>query len=68
MLLTIALTLYLHTGHGLHPKIAETSQMSLRDSHHYQPINVPTAGTQAFLMDYTLTERDMTHHAPSAGW
>jgi hypothetical protein len=21
--------------------------------HHHQPINVPTAGTQAFLMDYT---------------
>jgi hypothetical protein len=22
-------------------------------SHHHQPINVPTAGAQAFLMDYT---------------
>jgi hypothetical protein len=23
---------------------------------HHQPINVPTAGAQAFLMDYTLEE------------
>jgi hypothetical protein len=24
--------------------------------HHHQPINVPTAGAQAFLTDYTLRE------------
>jgi hypothetical protein len=30
--------------------------------HHYQPINVPTAGTQAFLMDYPQGERAITHH------
>jgi hypothetical protein len=26
-------------------------------------INVPTAGAQAFLMDYTKGERAITHHA-----
>jgi hypothetical protein len=30
---------------------------------HYQPINVPTAGAQAFLMDYPQGERAITHHA-----
>jgi hypothetical protein len=30
----------------------------LRTSHHHhQPINVPTAGAQAFLMDYPQGER-----------
>jgi hypothetical protein len=27
-----------------------------------QPINVPTAGARAFLMDYTQGERAITHH------
>jgi hypothetical protein len=36
------------------------------DSHH-QPINVPTAGAQAFLMDYPQGERAITHHAPIGG-
>jgi hypothetical protein len=31
-------------------------------NHHHQPINVPTAGAQAFPMDYTR-ERGITHHA-----
>jgi hypothetical protein len=31
--------------------------------HHHQPINVPTAGAQAFLMDYPPGERAITHHA-----
>jgi hypothetical protein len=31
--------------------------------HHHQPINVPTAGAQAFLMDYSQGERAITHHA-----
>jgi hypothetical protein len=31
--------------------------------HHHQPINVPTVGAQAFLMDYTQGERVITHHA-----
>jgi hypothetical protein len=31
--------------------------------HHHQPINAPTAGAQAFLMDYTQGERAITHHA-----
>jgi hypothetical protein len=36
---------------------------------HHQPINVPTAGAQAFLMDYPQGERAITHHAgPSADW
>jgi hypothetical protein len=30
---------------------------------HHQPINAPTAGAQAFLMDYTKRERAITH-----GW
>jgi hypothetical protein len=33
-----------------------------RNSHH-QPFNVPTAGAQAFLMDYPQGERAITHHA-----
>jgi hypothetical protein len=32
-------------------------------NNHYQPINVPTAGVQAFLMDYTLGERAITTRA-----
>jgi hypothetical protein len=31
--------------------------------HHYQPINVPTSGAQAFLMDYTLEKQTITQHA-----
>jgi hypothetical protein len=31
--------------------------------YHHQPINVPTAGAQAFLMDYPQGERAITHHA-----
>jgi hypothetical protein len=31
--------------------------------HHHQPINVPTAGAQAFLMDYLQGEPAITHHA-----
>jgi hypothetical protein len=31
--------------------------------HHHQPINVPTAGAQAFLMDYTQGERAISHYA-----
>jgi hypothetical protein len=31
--------------------------------HHHQPINVPTAGAQAFLMDYPQGERAITQHA-----
>jgi hypothetical protein len=34
--------------------------------HHHQPINVPTAGAQTFLMDYPQGERAITHHAGSA--
>jgi hypothetical protein len=31
--------------------------------YHHQPINVPTAGAQAFLMDYLQGEQAITHHA-----
>jgi hypothetical protein len=31
--------------------------------HHHQPIIVPTAGAQAFLMDNPLGEWAITHHA-----
>jgi hypothetical protein len=30
---------------------------------HHQPINVPTAGAQAFLIDYPQRERAITHYA-----
>jgi hypothetical protein len=33
------------------------------ESFHHQPINVPTAGAQAFLMDYPQGKRAITHHA-----
>jgi hypothetical protein len=36
--------------------------------HHHQPINVPTSGAQAFLMEYTYGKLTITHHAGSAGW
>jgi hypothetical protein len=37
---------------------------------HYQPINIPIVGAQAFLMDHTLGERAMIHHAgpERIGW
>jgi hypothetical protein len=31
--------------------------------YYHQPINVPNAGAQAFLMHYTSGERAITHHA-----
>jgi hypothetical protein len=31
--------------------------------HHHQPINAPTAGAQAFLMDYLQGERVITQLA-----
>jgi hypothetical protein len=30
--------------------------------YHHQPINVPTAGAQAFLIDCPQGERAITHH------
>jgi hypothetical protein len=51
--------LYIDTIHALSPKVADTFQIFLPDTHalteipYYQPINAPTAGAQAFLMDYT---------------
>jgi hypothetical protein len=40
-----------------------TERATMLVLHHHQPINVPTAGEQAFLMDYPQGERDITHHA-----
>jgi hypothetical protein len=37
--------------------------MMMSCHHHHQPIIVPTAGAQAFLMDYTYGERALTYHA-----
>jgi hypothetical protein len=34
-------------------------------SHHYQPINVLTAGAQAFHMSYPQGARPIAHHASS---
>jgi hypothetical protein len=31
--------------------------------HHHQPINIPTPGAEAFLMDHPLGERAITHYA-----
>jgi hypothetical protein len=36
---------------------------SVSGMYRHQPINVPTAGAQAFLMDYPQGERAITHHA-----
>jgi hypothetical protein len=33
------------------------------ECYHHQPINVFTAGAQAFLMDHPLGEQAITHHA-----
>jgi hypothetical protein len=35
--------------------------------HHHQPNNVPTAGAQAFLVDYPQGERVITRHNPLRG-
>jgi hypothetical protein len=34
----------------------------MMNNHHHQPIKDPTAGAQAFLMDYTQGEWAVTHH------
>jgi hypothetical protein len=40
-----------------------THQKITNTNHHHQPINVPTAGAQDFLMGYPQRERDIAHHA-----
>jgi hypothetical protein len=51
---------------------AEAMQCSQRSDiqhhRHHQHIKVPTAGAQAFLMDYTRRTGHNTPHWPSAGW
>jgi hypothetical protein len=34
-------------------RIVQSAAHQTHHHHHHQPINVPTAGAQAFLMDYT---------------
>jgi hypothetical protein len=42
------------TGHSPRRKFAwYERQARLKEMYHHQPINVLTAGAQAFLMDYT---------------
>jgi hypothetical protein len=36
---------------------------NIHHHHHHQPINVPSAGAQALLMDHTEGEGAMTRHA-----
>jgi hypothetical protein len=36
--------------------------------HHHQPINVPTAGAQAFFMDYAWRTGHNQPRGPSADW
>jgi hypothetical protein len=50
---------YIHT---LYP-VLYLLAILIHHHRHHQPINVPTAGAQAFLMDYPQGERAMTHHA-----
>jgi hypothetical protein len=39
--------------------------MHMHITGHHQPINVPTAGAQAFLMDYTKGDRTLQSLAPT---
>jgi hypothetical protein len=39
-----------------------------RELHHHQPINVPTAGAQAFLVDYSRRTGHNPPRGPSADW
>jgi hypothetical protein len=52
------------TGNRCQNNIEISAIHSLSGSyhHHHQPINVPTAEAQAFLMDYPQGERAITHH------
>jgi hypothetical protein len=44
-------------------KVINDPLAAFYDHHHHQPINLPTAGAQALLMDYPRGERAITHHA-----
>jgi hypothetical protein len=46
-----------------HENKRELNRLFILFHFHYQPINVPTAGVQAFLMDYPQGERAITHPA-----
>jgi hypothetical protein len=67
------ITIYNHTLSRIHNTSFTSAYFALVNCecvfnkyhrHHYnQPINVPTAGAQAFLMDHPQGERAITHHA-----
>jgi hypothetical protein len=65
------LPLYLIVGNGKRIRINKYERWGMstptfkfrNHHHHHQPINVPTAGAQACLMDYPQGERAITHHA-----
>jgi Na+-transporting NADH:ubiquinone oxidoreductase subunit NqrE len=46
----------------------QTKPTRINSSSHHQPINVPIAEAQAFLMDYPQGERAITHHAGPVGF
>jgi hypothetical protein len=50
-----------HTSQLLH--WYNEARRKIFNFNHHQPINVPTAGAQAFFMDYTQEEWAITHHA-----
>jgi hypothetical protein len=54
----------MHFDKACAPTVAQSTMLPnlLCYHHHHQP-NVPTAGAQAILMDYTYGERAITHHA-----
>jgi hypothetical protein len=47
------------TPHGTYNNIEELKAIWFH--HHHQPINVPTVGAQAFLMDYGTYPTTLTH-------
>jgi hypothetical protein len=50
---------------GLWPRAYILRKLS---NHHHQPINAPTAGAQAFLMDYSQRERAITNQSGVWEW
>jgi hypothetical protein len=45
------------------PDTTRLTHDKIIDHYHNPPFNIPTAGAQAFLMDYPQGERAITHHA-----
>jgi hypothetical protein len=53
---------FLFVPYTTRDSLADISYL-MKKYHHHQPINVPTAGAQAFVIDYPQGERAITHHA-----